>query len=69
MSITQAAWFLPVGQLKLLQNDVGELLYVLKGYQIELTSAGRGLLEYARKLTDNFNQAIYKEHRLCVSYF
>lgn len=62
-SITQAAQFLHLGQpavsgqLKLLQRDVGEPLYIRKGYQIELTSAGRGLLEYAQKMMDNFNQA------------
>ncbi|MGR9043975.1 MAG: LysR family transcriptional regulator [Gammaproteobacteria bacterium] len=62
-SITQAAQFLHLGQpavsgqLKLLQNDVGEPLYIRKGYQIELTSAGQGLLEYAQQMMDNFNQA------------
>ena len=62
-SITQAAQFLHLGQpavsgqLKLLQTAVGEPLYVRKGYQIELTPAGRGLLDYAQKMTDSFNQA------------
>ena len=62
-SITQAAQFLNLGQpavsgqLKLLQNIVGEPLYERKGLQIELTPAGAGLLEYAQKMTDDFHQA------------
>lgn len=62
-SITQAAEYLHLGQpavsgqLKLLQNQIGEPLYFRKGYQIELTSAGQGLLEYAQQMTDIFNQA------------
>ncbi len=63
-SITQAAHFLHLGQpavsgqLKLLQTTVGEPLYERKGHQIELTPAGSGLLEYADKMNNDFNQAI-----------
>lgn len=62
-SITQAADHLHLGQpavsgqLKLLQNYIGEPLYFRKGYQIELTPAGLGLLEYAQQMTDSLNQA------------
>lgn len=63
-SITQAAQFLHLGQpavsgqLKLLQAAVGEPLYERKGHQIELTSAGSGLLHYAEKMYSDFNQAL-----------
>ncbi|MGR9115777.1 MAG: LysR family transcriptional regulator [Gammaproteobacteria bacterium] len=69
-SITQAAQFLHLGQpavsgqLKLLQNVVGEPLYIRKGYQIELTTAGQGLLAYAQKMMENFNQA--REYVRCL---
>lgn len=63
-SITLAAQHLRLGQpavsgqLKLLQREVGEALYERKGHQIELTPAGKGLLEYAQKMDSDFNQAI-----------
>ena len=69
-SITQAAQFLHLGQpavsgqLKLLQNTVGEPLYERKGHHIELTPAGIGLLEYADKLNNDFNQALEYVHCL-----
>ncbi|NOQ36558.1 MAG: LysR family transcriptional regulator [Methylococcaceae bacterium] len=62
-SITKAAHYLHLGQpavsgqLKLLQTTVGEPLYERRGHQIELTAAGRGLLEYAEKMNNNFQQA------------
>ena len=62
-SITQAAEHLHLGQpaisgqLKILQNEVGEPLYQRKGFQIVLTPAGEGLLEYARKMDADFSQA------------
>lgn len=62
-SITQAAQFLHLGQpavsgqLKLLQELVGEPLYERRGHSIELTAAGRGLLEYAEKMHGDFQQA------------
>ncbi len=71
-SITRAAQFLHLGQpavsgqLKLLQNDVGEPLYERKGHQIELTPAGAGLLEYADKLNNDFNQAL--EYVRCLQH-
>lgn len=46
------------GQLKLLQSFVGEPLYERKGYQIELTAAGVGLLEYADKIDTCYTQAL-----------
>jgi len=46
------------GQLKLLQTFVGEPLYERKGHQIELTAAGQGLLRYADKMDNCFNQAL-----------
>jgi DNA-binding transcriptional LysR family regulator len=69
-SISQAALFLHLGQpavsgqLKLLQNEVGEPLYERKGHQIALTPAGEGLLEYAEELDNNFKQAKEFVHRL-----
>ena len=45
------------GQLKLLQEFVGEPLYQRKGHQIELTPVGDGLLEYAKRLEKNLKQA------------
>lgn len=62
-SISQAAQYLHLGQpavsgqLKLLQNEVGEPLYERKGHRIELTPAGNGLLEYAEHLNTDFRQA------------
>ena len=55
-SVTRAAEYLHIGQpavsgqLKLLQERVGEPLYHRKGHQIELTPVGEALLEYAEKL-------------------
>ena len=55
-SVTRAAEYLHLGQpavsgqLKLLQERVGEPLYHRKGHQIELTPVGEALLEYAEKL-------------------
>ncbi len=63
-SITQAARFLHLGQpavsgqLKLLQNNVGEPLYERRGHQIVLTPAGEGVLHYAKKMEDDLDQAI-----------
>ncbi len=69
-SITQAAKFLNLGQpavsgqLKLLQNEVGEPLYERKGHKIELTPAGRGLLEFALKVQKDLEQAV--EYARCL---
>ena len=55
-SVTRAAEYLHLGQpavsgqLKLLQERVGEPLYHRKGHQIELTPVGKALLDYAEKL-------------------
>lgn len=55
-SVTRAAEYLHIGQpavsgqLKLLQERVGEPLYHRKGHQIELTPAGENILGYAEKL-------------------
>ena len=63
-SITLAAQHLNLGQpavsgqLKLLQTFVGEPLYERKGHQIELTSAGVGLLEHANKIDECYTQAL-----------
>ncbi|MCK5830711.1 MAG: LysR family transcriptional regulator [Methylococcales bacterium] len=63
-SITQAADFLHLGQpavsgqLKILQDFVGEPLYQRRGHKLELTPAGEGLLEYANRMDKNFKQAI-----------
>lgn len=62
-SITQAAQYLHLGQpavsgqLKLLQEYVGEPLYERRGHHIELTAAGFGLLEHAEKMENDFKQA------------
>jgi len=45
------------GQLKLLQDFVGEPLYQRKGHQIELTPAGDGLLNFAKLLEKNLKHA------------
>lgn len=69
-SITQAAQFLHLGQpavsgqLRLLQSLVGEALYERRSHSIELTSAGQGLLEYAEKMNNDFQQAKEYIHRL-----
>jgi len=52
------------GQLKLLQDSVGEPLYHRKTKQIELTPAGEGLLQHALKMEKNLNQAINYVHNL-----
>lgn len=52
------------GQLKLLQNFVGEPLYERKGHQIELTAAGLGLLDYADKIDSCYTQALEYVHSL-----
>ncbi|NOQ13472.1 MAG: LysR family transcriptional regulator [Methyloprofundus sp.] len=52
------------GQLKLLQTFVGEPLYERKGHQIELTTAGLGLLEYADKMDSCYTQAFEYVHSL-----
>ena len=63
-SITKAAELLNLGQpavsgqLKLLQDFVGEPLYLRKGHQIELTPAGDGLLECAKRLEKDLKQSI-----------
>lgn len=63
-SITKAAEYLNLGQpaisgqLKLLQDFVGEPLYQRKTQQIILTPAGEGLLQYALRMEKNLNQAI-----------
>ncbi len=69
-SITKTAELLHLGQpavsgqLKLLQDFVGEPLYQRKTHQIELTPAGEGLLQYALKLEKNLNQATNYVHDL-----
>ena len=69
-SISQAAQSLHLGQpavsgqLKLLQNEVGEPLYERQGHRIVLTPAGEGLLEYAEHLDSEFRQAKEYVHRL-----
>ncbi len=63
-SITKTAEFLHLGQpavsgqLKLLQEFVGEPLYIRKGHQLELTPAGEGLLECANRVDKDIKQAI-----------
>lgn len=62
-SITKAAEYLHLGQpaisgqLKLLQDFVGEPLYLRKGHQLELTPAGDGLLECAKRMEKDLKQA------------
>lgn len=62
-SITKAADLLHLGQpavsgqLRLLQDYVGEPLYLRKTHQIELTPAGEGLLQYALRIEKDLNQA------------
>lgn len=63
-SITKTAEFLHLGQpavsgqLKLLQDFVGEPLYQRKGHQIALTPAGESLLEYANRMERNLRQTV-----------
>ncbi|HDS1681203.1 TPA: LysR family transcriptional regulator [Pseudomonas putida] len=45
------------GQLKLLQEDVGEPLYQRAGRGVRLTAAGEQLLAHAQRLRDTFRQA------------
>lgn len=69
-SVTGAAKSLHIGQpavsgqLKLLQDTVGEPLYARKGHRIELTPAGEGLYEYADNLERQLNQASEYVRRL-----
>jgi DNA-binding transcriptional LysR family regulator len=62
-SITKAAAQLNLGQpalsgqLKQLQDAVGEPLYERVGHQIRLTQAGEGLLEYAERMDRDFRGA------------
>ncbi len=62
-SITRAAQYLNLGQpavsgqLKLLQEFVGEPLYERRGHKLELTPAGQGLLQYADKMQQDYKQA------------
>lgn len=69
-SITKAAELLHIGQpavsgqLKLLQDFVGEPLYLRKTHKIELTPAGEGLLQYALRMEKNINQATNYVHNL-----
>jgi len=69
-SITKAAELLHLGQpavsgqLRILQDFVGEPLYHRKAHQIELTPAGEGLLQYALRMEKNLNQAINYVHNL-----
>ncbi len=62
-SITKTAEFLHLGQpavsgqLKLLQDFVGEPLYLRKAHQIELTAAGEGLLQFALRVEKELNSA------------
>ena len=62
-SITKTAELLHLGQpavsgqLKLLQDFVGEPLYLRKAHQIELTPAGEGLLQYALRVEKELNLA------------
>ncbi|MCI0667896.1 MAG: LysR substrate-binding domain-containing protein [Methylococcaceae bacterium] len=69
-SISRAAEFLHIGQpavsgqLKLLQDAVGEPLYVRDGHRIRLTPVGEGLLEHAEQLRRNLLQIEEYVHRL-----
>lgn len=45
------------GQLKLLQERVGEPLYLREGRGIRLTAAGEGLLEHARRIRGDLEEA------------
>lgn len=61
-SITRAAEILHIGQpavsgqLKMLQDAVGEPLYLRDGHKIRLTSVGEGLLEHAQRFQTEFQQ-------------
>lgn len=69
-SITKAAEQLNLGQpaisgqLKQLQDAVGEPLYERIGHQITLTRAGEGLFEYAERMERDFRGA--KEYIGCL---
>ncbi len=52
------------GQLKLLQDTVGEPLYVRDGHRIRLTLAGEGLLQHAEKMRQDLLQVEEYVHRL-----
>lgn len=53
------------GQLKLLQEAVGEPLYFRKGHQIILTSVGEGLLKHANRFSAELKHA--NEYIRCVN--
>ncbi len=69
-SITKAAEYLNLGQpavsgqLKILQTAVGEPLYERRGHKLELTPAGKGLLQYAENMQRDFKQA--KDYVRCL---
>jgi DNA-binding transcriptional LysR family regulator len=69
-SITRAAEQLNLGQpavsgqLKQLQEAVGEPLYERSGHQITLTPAGLGLLDYAERLERDYGEALEFIRRL-----
>lgn len=69
-SISRAAEHLHIGQpavsgqLKLLQDHVGEPLYLRDGRRIRLTPAGEGLLEHAEQLRRKLLQTEEYVHRL-----
>ncbi len=69
-SISRAAEHLHIGQpavsgrLKLLQDAVGEPLYIREGHRIRLTPAGEGLLEHAEQLREEMFRIEEYVHRL-----
>jgi DNA-binding transcriptional LysR family regulator len=69
-SISRAAEYLHIGQpavsgqLKLLQDAVGEPLYIRDGHRIRLTPVGEGLLEHAEQLRRDLLQTEEFVHRL-----
>jgi len=69
-SISRAAEHLHIGQpavsgrLKLLQDAVGEPLYIREGHRIRLTPAGEGLLKHAAQLREEMFRAEEYVHRL-----
>jgi len=52
------------GQLRLLQESIGELLYQREGRGIRLTEAGRQLALHAQGLRDSYRQALAFENAL-----
>lgn len=69
-SISRAAEHLHIGQpavsgqLKLLQDAIGEPLYVRDGHRIRLTPVGEGLLEHAEQLRRDLLETEEFVHRL-----